>query len=484
MTDTQIMLMVVGGIVAVLLVFIAIILIRTAAFKPKKEEPRDNSLVDLDEQKIVTDFQEMIRCKTISYNRKELEDDEEFEKFHRLLVERFPNVNKVCSLEKINDRAILYKWKGKSSDKPSVLMSHYDVVSVEESEWAQPPFCGDVIDGVLWGRGALDTKATLSGVIQACEKLIGEGFVPENDVYMAFAGDEEINGNGAPAIVEYFRQKGVRPELVVDEGGAVVEKVFPGVTRPCALIGIAEKGMLNLEFSALSGGGHASAPPAHTLVGKLSQVCVDVENKPFKYKMTPAAQKMFDTLGRHSSFLYRMIFANLWLFSPILNLWAKKSGGEINALVRTTCAFTQMEGSKGMNVMPATAKMVANYRIISGETVESVTEQIRKIVDDRVQVNVISGINPSVVSSTDCEGWDKVSRAVANTWTDAIVSPYLMVACSDSRHYGAITDKVYRFSAMRLSKEERASIHGNDEKIPVETLVKTVEFYVRLIKTL
>ena len=259
--------------------------------------------------------------------------------------------------------------------------------------------------------------------------------------------------------------------------------MFPGVKDPIALIGIGEKGMINVEYMVKGGGGHSSSPKAGGPVARLSKACLNVEKATFKYTVSQPTAQMFNTAGRHSTFLYRMIFANLWCFGPVLSFYAKLVGGEFNAVVRTTTAFTQMEGSQGANVIPPVAKMTSNHRIIPGETVESVVEHIKKAVnDDKVNVSVINGNNPSVISRTDCEAYEKVRSTVAQTWTEAIVSPYLMVAGSDSRHWGEISDKVYRFSAMALSKEERAMIHGNNERIPVETIAKTVEFFIRMMK--
>jgi len=468
----------------VLLLLIIILVIRAIAFCPKKQEKEKVAPIFVNNEKAVADLAEMIKCKTVSSENKALEDRAEFERFEALLPKLFPKIFEKCSFEKPSDRSLLFKWQGKKQDSPTVLMSHYDVVSVVEEDWEKPPFEGIRDNGVLWGRGTLDTKGTLNGVLQAAEMLIEEGFVPENDIYFAFAGDEEVNGHGAIAIVDLFENRGITPGLVLDEGGAVVENVFPGVSAPCALIGIAEKGLVNIEYSIKGGGGHASSPAAHTPVGKLSAACVKVENSPFKFGISKPALALFDTVGRHSTFVYRLIFSNLWLFGPVLNMITKKSGGELNALVRTSTAFTQMEGSKGMNVIPPYARMVSNHRIKEGETPETVAERIRKIINDPdINVRIIDGaMAPSVISDTECEAWERVKAVVGDTWQDAIVSPYLMLACSDSRHWGRISDKVYRFSAMALSKEERGTIHGNNERIPFATITKTVEFYIRLMK--
>ena len=471
---------VVIAVVAVL-VLIGIPVVRALRFRPKKEKTYPDFPVQCDEQKAISDLAEMIRCKTVSDTDESKEDDAEFEKFEQLLPRLFPNVHRVCEFTKLGKRSLLFRWKGKDSSVCRVLMAHYDVVSVEQSLWQKPAFAGLVEDGVLWGRGTLDTKGTLNGVMQAAETLIGQGFVPQNDIYLAFSGNEETNGTGAPTIVKYFQEKGIRPALVCDEGGAVVDKVFPGVTAPCALIGIAEKGLCNVRFSVEGKGGHASAPPPHTAVGKLSKACSAVEDHPFPARLSKPAKELFDTLGRHSSFVYRLIFANQGLFRGALDGLCKKSGGELNALMRTTVAFTQMSGSKGMNVLPPYAEMVANLRIMCGESVQSCVDYLKKRVGDGIKVEVVYGMDPSNVSETQGEAWEMMKKAVSQTWKEAIVAPYLMLACSDSRHYGEISDHVYRFSAMALSKEERASIHGNDEKIPLEKIVRTVHFYLRLI---
>ncbi|PWM71395.1 MAG: peptidase M20 [Bacillota bacterium] len=471
------------ALAAVLAAFIGVIAVRTAMFKPKKTARAAEDKLTCDEKKAVSDLQAMIRCKTVSDTDESKEDEAEFEKFEKLLPELFPEIHKACAFEKPGRRSLLFCWKGKDSSKCRVLMAHYDVVSVEQSLWSKPAFDGVLENGVLWGRGTLDTKGTLNGVLQAAEQLIKEGFVPQNDVYMAFSGNEETNGDGAPAIVRYFQSKNIRPALVCDEGGAVVENVFPGVKEPCALIGVAEKGLLNVRFSVAGNGGHASSPPPHTAVGKLSRACARVENNPFKGRLSKPVAEMFDTLGRRSTLLYRMIFANLWCFKGLLDKICKKTGGELNALMRTTCAFTQMSGSKGMNVLPPYAEMIANLRIMCGETTDRAIAYLKETVaDDGVKVEKVYGMNPSNISATEGEAWNIMCNAVSGTWKDAVVSPYLMLACSDSRHYGAISDYVYRFSAMPLTKEERATIHGNDERIPTEKIAETVKFYLRLIK--
>lgn len=463
--------------------FVAVILIRAVMFKPKKADQNPVSAVYVNGEKATNDLAEMIRCKTISHPDPKEDDLNEFEKFEKLLPELFPAVFKKCTFEKVGPRGILIHWKGKSTASPSVFMSHYDVVSVEQDDWEKSAFDGIVDNGVLWGRGTLDTKGTLNGILQAAEALIAEGFIPNNDIYFAFGGNEEIAGDGSWGIVQLFKERGITPGLVLDEGGAVCTGVFPGVKQPIALIGLGEKGQMNVQYVVKGGGGHSSSPKTGGPISRLSKACLNVEKATFKYTVTKPTAELFDTAGRYSTFLYRVIFANRWCFDPVLSLYAKLSGGEFNAVVRTTTAFTQMTGSKGANVIPADARMVSNHRIIPGENVESVVEHIKKAVNDpKVEVSLIKGNNPSVISQTDCEAYERVRSTVAETWQEAIVSPYLMVAGSDSRHWGEISDKVYRFSAMALSREERDTIHGNNERIPFATISRTVEFFYRIMK--
>ncbi len=474
---------VVTGILIAFCAFWAVVLVRTLQFTPKKQVEILEEEEVFDREKIIANLQQLIRCKTVSYKDHSLEDDAEFEKLIRMLPQLYPHVFEVCSFTQMEDRGLLFKWEGKEHTEPAVMMAHYDVVPVNEDAWDKPAFEAIIENGVLWGRGSLDTKVTFNGVLSAADHLIAQGFVPKRDIYFAFSGGEEVNGLGAVHIVDYFEENNITLGLVVDEGGAVVENVFPGVKAPCGMIGIAEKGMMDVEYKTKSGGGHASAPKPHTPVGILSQVCCNIENKPFPSHLTKPVAEMFDTLGRHSSFLYRMIFANLWCFQWVLDLICKKSGGELNALMRTTVAFTQMKGSQASNVIPPEATMISNIRLNPEDTMESALAYLRSTAaNEDVEITALHGMNPSRVSQTDCDAWNKVAQAVASTWKGCLVSPYLMVQCSDSRHYGRISDKVYRFSAMDLTTEERGTIHGNNERVRLETAQKAVEFYIRLMK--
>ena len=470
-------------IVLLVLAFIGYLVYRTINFKPYEEEKREVEDIEFDNKKAISNLQKLVKCKTVSRFDHSLEDDKEFKKLVAMLPKLYPNVYKNLELTKFDGRALLFHWKGKKKGNPAIFMAHYDVVPVDEENWSKPAFEGLIEDGIMWGRGTLDTKVTFNGILSAGENLIQKGFKPEHDIYFAFSGGEEVNGPGAQNIVNYFKDKNITPEFVLDEGGAVVSGVFPGLKQPCGLIGIAEKGYVNMTLSVKSSGGHASAPKPHTPVGVLSKACAKVESHPFPIHFTDPVLKMFDELGRRSSFLYRMIFANLWCFGWVLDLICRKNGGQLNALVRTTCAFTQMEGSNAANVIPPSASMTANLRLNPYDTVSESEAYIKKIIGNKdIQISLSDPTEPSRISITDCDGYRYIKNAVADTWKGAVIAPYLMVQCSDSKHYGEISDRVYRFSATDLTNEEMNSIHGNDEHIRLETIERAVEFFIRVMK--
>ncbi len=469
-------------ILALVVAFLAVLVVRAVAFTPK-ESPLPQPLpIKTDKEAAIAHFQEMIRLKTVSNLDEDKMDEGEFEKFKALLPELYPLVHEKCHREEIGRHGLLYRWEGKSTDAPSVFMAHYDVVPVIETDWQEPPFSAVIKDGELWGRGTLDTKGTLLGVLEAAEGLLKEGFAPENDIYFAFGGDEEIMGGDAPAIVDELEKRGVKPAFVLDEGGAIVEGVFPGVKRSAAVIGIAEKGSVSMDISATAKGGHASAPPVKQSLVTLARALTQLHQKPMPFRLTKPALEMFDVMGRHSTFAFRLIFANLWCFGPLLNLICSKSGGELNALVRTTCAFTRAQASDAYNVLPVQSTAGLNLRVICGESLEEVKDRVEKCIGDpHVKVDIRQGVEASTVSETYDEPWNRLDSAIRQTYPGALVAPYLMLAASDSRHYGRISDHVYRFSGMPLSKEQRGLIHNANERIPVDCIEAFVAFFARVM---
>ncbi|MCR5765110.1 MAG: M20/M25/M40 family metallo-hydrolase [Treponema sp.] len=469
-----------------------------------------------DKSKIVNDMCHMIQCKTVSNMDESKVDWQEFKKFTSYLREAFPTIYSTCEFFKIGKTGLVHKIKGKSSQDSDasqvhnptqtspaspesaqkhaiVLMAHYDVVPVVEADWGFAPFAGDVVDGSIRGRGTMDTKGTLCACMEAVELSLKKGWRPEQDLYLCFSGEEEINGQTCADIVSWFEQKKITVDFVLDEGGAIVENAFPGVSKPCAIIGTEEKGSTYLDLIVGGTTGHASAPPKHSSVGLAAKIVAEIEKKEPAIEFTPTVTQLLRTMGKNNDkAAFRFIFSNLWLTKPLVGLISRILRGELFALLHTTCAITKFTGSEGYNVLPLKASVGMNFRLLGKDTVEKAVRGIEKIASKtarrlvgknaQVQVNVVSYGNPSRVSSTNCQQWTMLSEVIKETWPEVIVSPYLMMACSDSRHYCRITDKVYRFSAMYMSKEDRAMIHGINEAIRVDVLLKTVDFYTRLIK--
>ena len=486
------------ALLAVVLIFVLVILLRAAMFKPENinigeaASDADNinipDLLNENKDKIVKDLSDMLKCKTVS--SRDGFDITEFLRFQKLLEERFPLIHKKAKLVKIGKTGLLYKIDGKNENSGEknicVCMSHYDVVPAAQEQWDKPAFEGIVEDGCIWGRGAIDTKSTLCALTEALEMLLKSGYKPQGDLYLSFSGEEEIDGKSCPEIVDYLEKDGVKPTFVLDEGGAIVNHVFPGVTKDCAIVGTGEKGSVNFDFEVKSCGGHSSTPPAHTAAGVISKAVCDIEAKPFKRQLTKPVLDMFNTLGRYSKFGYKIIFANLWCFAPLLDIIARRApGGELNSMLRTTVAVTKLHGSNAYNVLPPNASCGVNVRLMGKDTIDSAKDYLSKAIGNSdVKCSVVSGTNPSAYSDTECAQWHLLKSVINETWRDVIVTPYLMPARSDAGHYCRITDKVYRFSAMSLSAAERAMTHGNNERISVDNLMKTVEFYVRLLKRL
>ncbi len=463
-------------------VLITILLIKTLRFipEPLKESTLKNP--DFDEKHAIESLKSMLRFKTVSYADTTQENAQAFKDFRAYLKTRYPTIAEQASIKEIKPKGIIFHIKGQASASPVVLMSHYDVVP-ENGVWQHDPFLGDQIGDSIYGRGALDTKSTLASIMESVTHHLNTKKPLKNDLYLCFSGDEETRGPSAPNIVSHFKKQGIKPGLVLDEGGAIVAGIFPGVTRQAALIGTAEKGYLNLELTAKSSGGHASMPPNKMPITELSKAALKLHQKnPFKIKKVPSTMMMFDRVVRHSeSFMMRFIFANLWLFFPVLNLFAKVSP-EIQSILKTTQAFTMAKGADAMNVLPTESSFGINYRIITGETSESVHQTIQNHLRKHpVESTMHQHADPTTTSRVDGSYHD-LETAIRSTWDNVIITPYLMMAGTDSRYYHDICNHVYRFSAMTMTKADRGKIHSVDEDITIDNYLTCIRFYINLLE--
>jgi carboxypeptidase PM20D1 len=474
-----------GGIVAIVIIigfFRANTLYVETQYYPENETKKVAVNID----KVVDSFSKAIQIATISKDYPTPVTPEPFLAFHQHLIDSFPVIHRFASREVINDYSLVYKFPGTDDSlKPILYMGHMDVVPVDEDtldKWSHAPFSGTVADGAIWGRGAIDDKSTVMALMEAMEITLTQGESPIRTLYFAFGHDEEIGGSqGAKKIAEYFQQQGVNFEFVLDEGGLITEDMISIVDQPLAIIGIAEKGFMNIRLIAEQPGGHSSMPPENTGPGILSQAIVKLEQNKF-----PATAKytniMFDAVGSHSTLTMRFVMANQWLTEPlIINQMLKEP--KTAAGIRTTTAVTMLKGSSKSNILPTKASAVVNFRILPGETTDTVLEYVKSIInDDRISYEVFMENNPSKVSSTESIGYKLLSQTIREFANDVLVAPYLVMGGTDSKHFYPLTDSVYRFLMIRVNPRTMNLIHGIDENISIENYVMSIQFFHELLR--
>lgn len=421
----------------------------------------------------------MVQYETVSVPNTDQRD--KFLGFHRLLEELFPLVHQQLEKTEI-DGNLLYYWKGQSSDKPLVLMSHQDVVPVD-GDWLHGPFSGDIAEGKVWGRGTSDTKCSVMAFFQAVEELLRQGYVPPCDVYLSSSCTEEWAGDGCPKLVAELERRGVRPWLVCDEGGGIINEPIGGIPGNFAMVGVFEKGKADVTFSAESNGGHASAPKAHSPIARLAAFVHYVEtHRVFKRKMPPEVAAMFATLAPYASFPLKLVFGNLWLFRPILLQVLPMISAQAGAMIRTTMAFTMQSGSDACNVMPARATVSANMRFIPHQGMEESLAIVKKLAD-KYQLGMEVHAANDYTPATDIHGeaFRTVQRVIAQTFPGCAGSPYVMTGATDARFYQKICPNVVRFAPVIYGPEQMKGMHGLNENIEYDCLPGAVDFYKNLI---
>lgn len=433
-------------------------------------------------------FRMLLRIPTMSRREVATTDWAAFEDFIAALPGLYPRVHSTLERER-HGHSLLYRWAGSEpSGRPTVLMGHYDVVPATDEGWQHPPFGAELTGTgdarVLWSRGTLDDKGAVVAVLEAAERLLGEGFAPVEDVYLSFGHDEETVGSGAQAIVAALRERGVHPALVLDEGGAIVERIFPGVTRPIAVVGVSEKGITSVRLTVEQHGGHASTPPRMTATVRLARAITRLNAKPFPARLTETNLRMVETLGAHASGPLRAVFTRARRLQPLLRAVFGRLSDETRAIVRTTTAVTQLSGSLAANALPERTEAVVNVRIAVGSTVAETLEHLRRAIrDPQVRIEAVDASEPSPVSPSEGPQWQRVADALVRVHPRAIVTPYVMLGASDSRHFTAIGDTVYRFTPFEMSAEERGTLHARDERIHVRTWLRGIEFYALLLRS-
>lgn len=467
-----------------ILALAAVLIIRTITFKSKQLSVKEKISYKINGDEAAARLSEAIRFKTVSNIDRSLVDYATFRGLQEYVQKSFPLVNSHLEKKVINEYGLLYTWKGSDpAQKPVLLLAHQDVVPAADEGWKYPPFSGIIEEGYIWGRGTLDDKGSLFAILEAVEYLLKEGYKPSRPVYLAFGFDEEVGGHeGAGKIAEYLKTQGAQFEYILDEGMLATRGVAPGITGWTALIGVAEKGYISLELSTEQKGGHAAAPPPQTTVGILSAAIVKLQDNPFTIRMTGPSAGLFEYLGPEMGFPNKMIFANIWLFGPLIK--KRMAATAAAASLRTTTAPTMFRGSPQDNVLPTRSIAVVNFRILQGDTIQSVINRVTKIINDpRVKISPLVGnlFEPSPVSPLDSRSYDIINRTIREVLVDALVTPTLVQGRTDSIYYIDLAECCYRFVPERVPAEEISAPHGFNERVSVNNYAEMINFYIRLL---
>ena len=473
---------------ATLLLLIVIILINTLTHNPSRDDNLKKIVINFDEVRAISNLSDSIKFKTISGQNRSQESLEEFESFIQWLKKSYQLVATNTSLQRLND-TLLFKWEGSNLNlKPILVTGHYDVVPVipgTEESWDEPPYSGKVDSEYVWGRGALDDKSGVIGILEAVTHLIESGFKPARTIYLSFGHDEEIGGvNGAAEVAKYLAEKGIQLEWSLDEGSFLLEGFIPGVDKYVAAINVAEKGSVTLQVVGKATGGHSSMPTRSSAVGHLSKALVALDENRMPGGLEGLSLAMFDEISKHMPFVYKMAFANRWIFGGIVDSYLSRVPAT-NAMLRTTTAPTMLSASVKTNVLPIEAIALVNFRIHPQNSVEDVFAHVRGLVEnENVEVRALSyaGRPASQVSSWESEGYKVIESSVKEIFGDVIVAPGLMIAGSDTRHYGKVADNSYRFNPFPLSNKELAGFHGTNEKIRKKDFLDGIRAYIRIIE--
>jgi carboxypeptidase PM20D1 len=472
----------------VLAVLVAVLVLRTATVKSRQIQAEPVKDLAVDSRAAAERLAGAIRFPTISHEDGKSVETAAFLGLHEYLQRSFPRVHSALTREAVAEHSLLYTWKGRNpSLTPILLMSHQDVVPVEpgtEKDWTHPPFSGLIDGGFVWGRGALDDKVSVLAILEAAETLLARGFQPQRTVYFAFGHDEEVSGvKGAAALAALLERRGVRPELILDEGGIIAEGMVPGVARPVALISTAEKGYVSVELVAEDAGGHSSMPPRHGAIGKVAAAIEKLEDHPMPARIDGATKRSFEYLAPEMPFGPRLVLSNLWLFNHFAQQrFASDPPG--NARIRTTAAATIFEAGVKENVLPHRARAVINFRILPGDTIADVLRHVRETVGPGIRVSPtgVARAEPSLESDTGAPGFALLQRTLAETFPGVLVSPNLLSGGTDTKHYARLSRNVYRFLPIRMKEEDLGRLHGTNERVGVENYGEAVRFYAQLLR--
>jgi carboxypeptidase PM20D1 len=462
-----------------------------ARLKSSQITPGPAPDVTIDQTSAVNHLAGAIRFRTVTADTEAKAAPDTWPTFHTYLAGIFPLIEKNLQRETVQNDSLLYTWAGRRSDlAPLIMTAHMDVVPAADdtlAQWQHPPFDGVVADGAIWGRGSLDDKNAAIGLLEAIEGLLERGFTPERTIYIGLGHNEEAGAgsSGAAAIAAVLKSRGVHDAVLVDEGGWIFDKI-PGVRQHVALIGTAEKGYTSVELTVNSEGGHSSMPPRETAVGILARAIDRAETHQMPGRLDGASAALFNTLAPEMSFVFKMLFANQWLTKPLLLNQLSKLPST-NAAIRTTTAPTMLRASAKENVLASTAAAVINFRLLPGDTQDTVIAHLRDVIaDPRVTIAAYHGNRgdeASGASRTDGPAFAALASAIRSVYPDVLVAPYLTVGATDARHYSAVAPTLYRFVPVDQPGATEL-LHAPNEHIQIDVYMKTIRAYAAIVTAL
>jgi carboxypeptidase PM20D1 len=475
-------------IVALLVLTTVVVTVRTLLFQRAQRSMAKVEGVPVDDRRVAEHLAAAVRCQTVPLDETGTPDPEAFRHLHQMLEETYPLVHQKLKREVVNGFSLLYTWQGSRPDlDPIMLMAHQDVVSADPAtldQWTYPPFDGCIEDGFIWGRGTLDIKNQLIGIMDAAETLLGQGYRPERTILFGLGHDEETGGtHGCKVIGQLFHERGVHLAGIVDEGGGIVTGMAAGVRGPIGLVGVSEKGYLTVEFAVHGQPGHSSTPPPQTAIGILARALARLEAHPMPSHVR-RLRPLYRGIGKAAPIYLQVAFANIWLFGPLLRRWLTANPA-MNASMRTTTALTIVEGGVEDNTIPAEARAIVNFRLLPGDSIADVLWHVKKVIkDERVHITPVEGkFNEALpVSPVKSPAYQSLKTVVRQIFDNPPVAPFVMLGGTDCQHFVPVCDDIYRFTSLVMDKSFAGLEHGIDERIPVAALAKMVKFYAQLMQ--
>ncbi len=467
-------------LLAVLILFLAVLVFNAVKAKctARKLTDKKDVLPPEKQTEYAHCLGEMLRCETVSH--KNAYDDTEFKKLRDVTEKLFPEIHKRCEKLTFSDDCWIYKLRGADAGRNIMLMSHHDVVAAEGA-WQHPPFCGEVFDGKLWGRGAVDTKTPLFAELQALEELLEEGYEPPCNVYIGSSHNEEIGGDGIPEALRYFEKEGITFEVILDEGGAIIDPPLAGMKCKCAMLAVHEKGIHRLAFTAEEGTSHKGLTAnTNTPVARMSAFVAEVnEKKPFVTRLYPQVKAMLTHLCPYTPFVFRLVLANLWCFGGIIKTLMPRLNPQAGAMVGTTCTFHEIKGSYDDKKCVAKATL----RYVDDKDFKKDLAEISKLAE-KYGIEITEGENNEYHKPADMSRpqFSYTRDCIAEVFPHVASAAYILPAGTDARHLSDICDCVIRFAPITMNAQQFGSVHSENENIDVEVIGEAVSFYKHYLK--